>query len=76
MHEVEEAAHETGINRHTVGDFYNKCRHTATEFLTNATKGEKVGGRRRIVCIDETHITMKKRNKGGFQGRSSATRRS
>ena len=41
MHEVEEAAHETGINRHTVGDFYNKCRHTATEFVTNATKGEK-----------------------------------
>jgi hypothetical protein len=71
MHSVEEAAHETGINPNTVGDFYHVCRETTTEFLEKATRNEKIGGAGRIVCIDETHVTKKKRNRGGFQGRST-----
>ena len=71
LHSVEEAAHETGINPNTVGDFYHVCRETTTEFLEKATRNEKIGGAGRIVCIDETHVTKKKRNRGGFQGRST-----
>ena len=71
LHSVEEAAHETGINPNTVGDFYHVCRETTTEFLEKATRNEKIGGAGLIVCIDETHVTKKKRNRSGFQGRST-----
>ena len=60
-----------GINPNTVGDFYHVYRETTTEFLEKATRNEKIGGAGRIVCIDETHVTKKKRNRGGFQGRST-----
>ena len=71
LHSVEETAHETGIHADTVGDFYHVCRETTTEFLHKVTRNEKIGGQGRIVCIDETHITKKKRNRGGFQGRNT-----
>ena len=71
QHSFEETSHESGIHRATVGDVYDQFRETVSEFTANATKGEKLGGPGRIVCIDETHITRKSRNRGGFQGRTT-----
>ena len=71
QHSVEETSHESGIHRATVGDVYDQFRETVSEFTANATKGEKLGGPGRIVCIDETHITRKSNNRGGFQGRTT-----
>lgn len=55
MHGVEEAAHETGINPDTFDDFYNVCRHTATEFVIKTTRHAIIGGSGKIVCMDEIH---------------------
>ena len=60
-----------GMDRSTVGSFFEQCRETVSEFTANATQGEKIGGRGKIVCIDETFITRKKRNRGGFRGRTT-----
>ena len=37
--------------------------------MEKTSAGEKIGGPGKIVCIDESHLTKAKRNKGGFQGR-------
>eukprot|EP00971_Amphidinium_carterae_P113569 2250236-Amphidinium_carterae.1 len=35
------------------------------------SEGLKIGGPGKVVCTDETWFTKKKRNKGGFQGRTT-----
>ena len=32
-------------------------------------KQKKIGGKGRVVCIDETHFSKQKRNAGGFVGK-------
>ena len=65
-----------GIGKHS---FSNAClwiRHSILRFMMKLQSTEIMGGGRDnpnlVVLIDETHVTKKKRNKGGFQGRSTA----
>ena len=39
--------------------------------LSNGLEGQKLGGPGKIVAMDETYMTKKKRASGGFQGRST-----
>jgi transposase-like protein len=69
MHPVNEASHETGVHRNTVGEVYHILRDTVTAYMQKITGNRQIGGPGKIVCIDETHISKKKRNRGGFVGR-------
>ena len=72
-HSRAETAFETGISPTTITNAFHFFSDTVCSFmmkLTDAT--QKIGGLGRIVCLDSTRMTKKKKNKGGFQGRVTA----
>ena len=59
---------QTGLSFRTVRDIFYTIRIMMLE-KANMSQGEgKLGGRGRVVCIDETYFTMRKRNRAGFVG--------
>ena len=50
---------------------YDALRSVIVDFMVQVSAASRLGGRGRIVCLDETHITRKKRSRSGFQGRTT-----
>ena len=71
MHSIEEAAFDTDVHEDTIATVYDWLRDSVTTYMQQVNANTKIGGPGRIVCLDETHITKKKRNKGGFPGRET-----
>ena len=71
MHFIEEAAYDTEVTRGTAGAVYHYLRDMVSAFMTKIYPAGKIGGPDKVVCIDETYITKKKKNRGGFRGRQS-----
>ena len=65
---VNQAVHETGASESTVSATYAFLRETASDWMLRRSEHAKIGGPNVIVAVDETFITRKKRNKGGFFG--------
>ena len=64
MHCIEETSFETEIAENTISEMYHLLRDSVTRYMQNITSAEKIGGAGKIVCIDETHITKKKKIRG------------
>jgi hypothetical protein len=66
----------TGIAKHSLSNACLWIRHSILTFIMKLQSTEILGGGKDnpnlVVLIDETFVTKKKRNKGGFQGRSTA----
>ena len=65
MRPVATVAFELSLDRHTVSAYYKLLRETVTTFMAEIDCGP-VGAADRPVCVDETHITVKKRTRSGF----------
>jgi hypothetical protein len=68
-HRVGQASTETGISRQYVSDWYSIFRKVCTEQVLEETQGKQIGGlnpdgTRRVVEIDESHITTRKFHEG------------
>ncbi len=68
-HRVGQASTETGISRQYVSDWYFIFRKVCTEQVLEETQGKQIGGldpdgTRRVVEIDESHITTRKFHEG------------
>ena len=50
---------------------YNGFRGVLMDFLDKTERDLKLGGGSKVVIVDETHITKKKKNAGGFRGHST-----
>ena len=61
-----------GIPPKTTRKVVKLIRTTMTEYMQTLNTAEKLGGDGRVVCIDETYVTKRKRNRAGFAGRLTA----
>ena len=52
---------------------YNGFRGVLMDFLDKTERDLKLGGGSKVVIVDETHITKKKKNAGGFRGHMEAS---
>ena len=68
-HTPEEAAYDAEVDRNTVGRIYGHLRDIVTAFMAKLTGGILIGSPEKPVCVDETVITKKKKNRGGFRGK-------
>ena len=70
---IEVTYFETGLSRKPVAACYDVIRSLVVDFMHKIASNTKLGGQGRIVCLDETHITRKKRSRGGFSGRTTGS---
>ena len=68
---ISETVHETGLSASAVADGYSCFRVTIANFMSWFTAGIVLGGPNRVVLVDETFVTRKRRSRGGFQGRTT-----
>ena len=65
----------TGIGKHSLSNAVLWIRHAIMTFMLKLQSGEILGGGSEnpeiVVLIDETHMTRKQKNKGGFRGKKS-----
>ena len=65
---LDRAAWDTEVDPNTAGLVYHHLRDVVTAHMESITRDEKIGGDpyKRVVIIDETHITRQRKNKGGL----------
>ena len=68
MSTVEKCVFESELSRSTCSQVLDIFRKELLDFLGRA-RVARVGGANKIICVDETFITKRKRNRAGFQGR-------
>ena len=61
---------DTGLSRDTVGSIYYMLRDSLGCFMTKVQGQRKIGGRGKVVCLDETFFCKKPKNKSGFRGKT------
>ena len=64
---IERTTFESDLSRTTVAEVFSFLRTEIVETLHRSR--QKIGGQRKVVCVDETHFTKRKRNAGGFGGK-------
>jgi transposase-like protein len=69
---AEQLTQYSGLCEKTCRKVVNELRRTLTNFMLKETQDTQLGALPgTAVCLDETFFTNKKRNRGGFQGRST-----
>lgn len=61
---VTEAAVSAEVSKQTAVDWYSFCREVCMVVLANSLEERKIGGRNKIVEIDEAHLCSRKNFKG------------
>ena len=64
---LEDCRFETDVSENAISAIYGECRDTVSRYMEMINADRKLGGAGRIVCIDETHFTKKKKAKGGLR---------
>ena len=70
MRPVGVAAFELSLSPPTCRAFYRFIRETLVTFMSEQ-QSALIGSVDQPVCIDETHITVKKQTRSGFQGKTT-----
>ena len=68
---IEKVVHEVGLSPSTVASVYNGLRGAIVDHLGKVEPQTRLGGPDSVVCVDETYVTRRKTNRGGFQGRKT-----
>ena len=69
-HTITEVVHETSASHTAVADAYRVFR-TICSYMDWCTAKKQLGGPNKVVLVEESFLTRRKRNKGGFRGRTT-----
>ena len=64
VQDLTEVAHETAVSHTAVADMHHVMRRARCTYMKM-----RLGGQNKVVLVDESFITRRKHNKGGFVGR-------
>ena len=70
-HTITEVVHETSVSHTAVADAYRVFRRAICSYMDWYTAKMQLGGPNKVVLVDESFLTRRKRNKGGFRGRTT-----